>query len=81
MTDPAQKSVLSNGLRVVTVELPHLHTGMIAAYVRAGSRHENPAQNGPNGRLGTSARAPNETAQTGGQIVAKRRGRWLSRWE
>ncbi|HZR09257.1 MAG TPA: insulinase family protein, partial [Myxococcales bacterium] len=46
MTDPAQKSVLSNGLRVVTVELPHLHTGMIAAYVRAGSRHEDPALNG-----------------------------------
>lgn len=46
MTDPAQKSLLSNGLRVVTVELPHLHTGMIAAYVRAGSRHEDPALNG-----------------------------------
>ena len=36
MKDPVQKSVLPNGLRVVTVELPHLHTGMIAAYVRAG---------------------------------------------
>jgi predicted Zn-dependent peptidase len=46
MTDPARKSVLSNGLRVVTVELPHLHTGMIAAYVRAGSRHEDPVLNG-----------------------------------
>src|SRR5262249_6682892 len=32
--------------RVVTVELPHLHTGMIAAYVRAGSRHEDPVRNG-----------------------------------
>jgi predicted Zn-dependent peptidase len=46
MNDPVQKSVLPNGLRVVTVELPHLHTGMIAAYVRAGSRHEDPARNG-----------------------------------
>jgi len=46
MKDPVQKSVLPNGLRVVTVELPHLHTGMIAAYVRAGSRHEEPARNG-----------------------------------
>jgi predicted Zn-dependent peptidase len=46
MNDPVQKSVLANGLRVVTVELPHLHTGMIAAYVRAGSRHEDPARNG-----------------------------------
>src|SRR5207248_9173043 len=44
--DPVQKSVLPNGLRVVTVELPHLHTGMIAAYVRAGSRHEDPSRNG-----------------------------------
>jgi predicted Zn-dependent peptidase len=46
MDAPVQKSVLANGLRVVTVELPHLHTGMIAAYVRAGSRHEDPARNG-----------------------------------
>src|SRR3954470_24917540 len=46
MNDPVQKSVLDNGLRVVTIELPHLHTGMIAAYVRAGSRHEDPALNG-----------------------------------
>ena len=46
MNDPVHKSVLENGLRVVTVELPHLHTGMIAAYVRAGSRHEDAARNG-----------------------------------
>src|SRR3954466_4167513 len=46
VNDPVQKSVLDNGLRVVTVELPHLHTGMIAAYVRAGSRHEDPVRNG-----------------------------------
>jgi predicted Zn-dependent peptidase len=46
MSDPVHKSVLENGLRVVTVELPHLHTGMIAAYVRAGSRHEESARNG-----------------------------------
>src|SRR2546421_2441135 len=46
MNDPVQKSTLSNGLRVVTVELPHLHPGMIAAYVRAGSRHEDPPRNG-----------------------------------
>src|SRR4051812_50196246 len=46
MNDQVQQGVLSQGLRVVTVELPHLHTGMIAAYVRAGSRHEDPARNG-----------------------------------
>jgi predicted Zn-dependent peptidase len=46
MTDPVEKTVLPNGLRVLTVELPHLHTGMVAAYVRAGSRHEEAARNG-----------------------------------
>jgi predicted Zn-dependent peptidase len=42
----AKKSVLANGLRVVTAELPHLHTGMVAVYVRAGSRHEEARKNG-----------------------------------
>ncbi|HEY2028536.1 MAG TPA: pitrilysin family protein [Myxococcales bacterium] len=42
----AKKSVLANGLRVVTAELPHLHTGMVAVYVRAGSRHEDARKNG-----------------------------------
>ena len=46
MIDPVQKSVLDNGLRVVTVELPHLHSGMAAVYVRAGSRHEDARRNG-----------------------------------
>src|SRR5947199_1728407 len=46
MNDPVHKSVLANGLRVVTGGLPHLRTGMIAAYVRAGSRHEEPSRNG-----------------------------------
>src|SRR5438067_1547353 len=46
MNDPVHKSVLPNGLRVVTVELPHLHTVIIAAYVRAGSRHEDAQRNG-----------------------------------
>jgi predicted Zn-dependent peptidase len=45
-TAPVHKSLLDNGLRVVTVELPHLHAGMVAAYVRAGSRHESARQNG-----------------------------------
>src|SRR3954463_1349651 len=46
MNDPVQKTVLENGLRVVTVELPHLHTGMVAVYVRAGSRQEDARRNG-----------------------------------
>jgi predicted Zn-dependent peptidase len=40
------KSVLDNGLRVLTVGLPHLHAGLINVYVRAGSRHEDARNNG-----------------------------------
>jgi predicted Zn-dependent peptidase len=46
LNDVAKKSVLANGLRVVTTELSHLHTGMVAVYVRAGSRHEDARKNG-----------------------------------
>jgi predicted Zn-dependent peptidase len=46
LIEPVHKSLLPSGLRVVTVELPHLHAGMLAAYVRSGSRHEQLAQNG-----------------------------------
>src|SRR5438132_8098500 len=46
MNDPVHKTVLANGLRVVAVELGHLHAGMLAAYVRAGSRHEEAQKNG-----------------------------------
>jgi predicted Zn-dependent peptidase len=37
---------LPNGLRVVTVETPHLHTALLAVYVRTGSRHETADNNG-----------------------------------
>ena len=37
---------LANGLRVFTVESPHLHGAAIALFVRAGSRYETPASNG-----------------------------------
>ncbi|WP_426730342.1 pitrilysin family protein [Myxococcus faecalis] len=40
------RDVLPSGLRVVTVETPHLHTALLAIYVRTGSRHETPANNG-----------------------------------
>ncbi len=42
----AERSVLPNGLRVLTVPAPGLHSAMIALYVRTGSRHERPATNG-----------------------------------
>jgi predicted Zn-dependent peptidase len=42
----ARRDVLPNGLRVVTVPAPGLHSAMIALYVRAGSRHETRENNG-----------------------------------
>ena len=40
------KDLLPNGLRLVTVETPHLHSAMVSVYVRVGSRHETKANNG-----------------------------------
>ncbi len=40
------KDVLPNGLRLVTVELPHLHTAAIVVYAKVGSRYESPEDNG-----------------------------------
>lgn len=40
------KDTLPNGLRIVTVEAPQLHSTVLAAYVRAGSRHETAETNG-----------------------------------
>lgn len=36
----------SNGLRVLVLPLPHLHTATIALFVKVGSRHEQPHTNG-----------------------------------
>src|SRR5882762_7823936 len=40
------KDVLPNGLTVVTVELPHLHSVSIVMYARVGSRYESARDNG-----------------------------------
>lgn len=40
------RDLLDNGLRVVTVEVPHLHSALLAVYVRCGSRHETLQNNG-----------------------------------
>src|SRR5499427_8487938 len=40
------RSLLPNGLRVVTVETPYLHTANLCLYVRAGSRYETVRTNG-----------------------------------
>ena len=41
-----EKRTLPNGLRVVTVELPHLHSASIVMYAKVGSRYENAHDNG-----------------------------------
>ncbi len=41
-----QKSVLSNGLRVVTEELPHFHSAAVGIWLNVGSRDETGAENG-----------------------------------
>ncbi|MCY1021501.1 M16 family metallopeptidase [Pyxidicoccus sp. MSG2] len=46
MSFNSYRDELPSGLRVVTVETPHLHTALLAIYVRTGSRHETPANNG-----------------------------------
>ncbi len=40
------KDVLVNGLTVVTVEMPHIHTMEVSMFVRAGLRFENEKNNG-----------------------------------
>lgn len=37
-----QTSVLENGLRVVTVPLPHLHSAELALYIKVGARNDPP---------------------------------------
>jgi len=41
-----QKTTLPNGLRVVTVEMPHLHCAEMACYVKVGGRNEESATAG-----------------------------------
>ena len=40
------RSLLPNGLRLVAIETPHLHTASIALYARVGARYETRATNG-----------------------------------
>lgn len=40
MTIATHRKTLTNGLRVVVVEMPHLHSAEIAVYLRVGGRHD-----------------------------------------
>ncbi len=45
--DPqVETSQLDNGLDVTTVTLPHLHTAVVALFIKVGARFESPADNG-----------------------------------
>lgn len=46
LTYENQVRTLKNGLRVVTVAMPHLHSAQVAVFARVGSRHERPETNG-----------------------------------
>ena len=37
---------LSNGVRVIAMPMPHLHTAAVSVFVRTGSAHESAAQSG-----------------------------------
>lgn len=41
-----RRDVLANGLRLITVELPHLHTATVVMYAKVGSRYESEHDNG-----------------------------------
>jgi predicted Zn-dependent peptidase len=43
---PVTTTTLTNRLRVTTVELPHLHTVTLAAFIKVGSRFEAPGDSG-----------------------------------
>jgi predicted Zn-dependent peptidase len=45
MTEP-QSTTLTNGLRVVTVALPHLHSADVAIYLKVGGRNDPPGRTG-----------------------------------
>ena len=40
------KKVLANGLRLVSVAMPHLHSAEIAVYIKAGGRNDSPGKSG-----------------------------------
>ena len=47
-TNPADATLatLANGVRVITIPMPHLHTAAVSVFVRTGSAHESAALNG-----------------------------------
>ncbi len=75
-----KKSILSNGIRVVTETMPHLRSVTLGAWVATGSRYERPDNHGISHFIehllfkGTTSRSAKEIAETvdsvGGQLNA-----------
>ena len=41
-----KKTTLENGLRIVTEEVPYVHSAVVGIWVKAGSRNENDKNHG-----------------------------------
>lgn len=75
-----KKTVLENGIRIVTEEIPHVRSVTIGFWVRSGSRDEDPSNNGISHLIehllfkGTTTRSAREIAEqidaAGGQLNA-----------
>jgi predicted Zn-dependent peptidase len=46
MLQKVSKTVLDNGVRILTTEMPHMHSASMGVWVDAGARDETPAENG-----------------------------------
>jgi predicted Zn-dependent peptidase len=74
MSEPITKSVLPNGLRVITERMPHVRTAAMGLWVNAGSRYEAASQHGISHFLehlffkGTQTRSALEIAQAADEI-------------
>ncbi len=46
MTAVTKKTILGNGIRILTHQMPHVHSVSMGVWVNAGARDETPAENG-----------------------------------
>ena len=80
MTESYRKSVLPNGIRILTERMPHVRSVAVGVWVETGSRHEAPARGGMSHLIehlvfkGTATRTAQDIARTmdsvGGQMDA-----------
>ena len=80
MTEGYRKSVLPNGIRILTERMPHVRSVAVGVWVETGSRHESPARGGVSHLIehlvfkGTATRTAQDIARTmdsvGGQMDA-----------